>query len=349
MIINIMILTKTIPFYQSREISKAVWKAGLECNYVYNRGIELQLEHNYDQYDMFRQMTKINKNIPWLNNIVMINRYSIDEARKAVNLFKTAEIKKIKKQQNGKKVRFTDPQSLYRKRHYNKQSAIGSRAHPHLNSDGSWRLGNIINITPKVDFDHKLIKSYQIVETTKRITKTTLPHHRTYELHIQYEYTPNDKTDGTIMAADIGAKNMIASHNKQTDESLLCRVPDGQYRYKDDEIDRLKSRMRNLTKHGQKWNQEQVKLKNLYEKKQNQRRDCMRKFTKQAVGDAKIVIAENLKPKQMLAKGRGKTGLNRTIQYAAIGETKDYIRHYCEKHNRWYLASWAQIYVSYLS
>ena len=39
-------------------------------------------------------------------------------------------------------------------------------------------------------------------------------------------------------------------------------------------------------------------------------------------------------PKQMARKGRGKTGLNRVIKYAAIGEVLSYVEWFAEKHNK---------------
>ena len=334
-----MILTKTIQFYQSKEISLLIWKAHFEANYCYNMGIEWRVDKNLSQFDIFNNYTFLNNIILWLKNKVIVNRYSIDQARKAVDLFYMYNKKKLDKIQwnktkniINKSIKLTDPQTLFRKKNlYKKQPAFGSFGRPKINKDGSWRLGKICNITPKIPFNYKDIKSYQIVETTKRITKKTKPENRTYELHIQYEYYSKENNNILTTGVDIGVINMITIHNEK--ETTIYKVPEGKFRYKGDEIDRLKSEQSKRKKGSRKWGLIQRKIRKLSLQKTNQRHDCLRYFTNQSLCNSKNVIAEQLEVRRMVKKGNGKKHLNRIITHGGLGETKDYIKHYSKKHN----------------
>ena len=330
-----MILTKTIPFYQSDIISNSIWKSHHEANYCYNMGIQWRLKENLTQFDIFNKFTKINQSLSWLNNKVWMNHYSLDQGRKAVNLFYSSNKKKLDQQQKNpnKKIKFTNPKTLFRRKNINKkQPTFGSFGRPTLKKDGSWRLGKICNVVPKVSFDINSIKSYQIVETTKRITNKTKPFHRTYELHIQYEYDNIIKNNNTLTTGvDIGAINMMTIHNEK--ETTIHKVPEGKYRYKNDPIDILKSEQSKRKRGSRKWGMIQRKIRKLTVQKTNQRKDCLRHFTKQSFRDSKNIIAEKLNVKQMIKKGSGKKTLNRIITHGGLGETQQYIKDYSKKHN----------------
>ena len=272
-----------------------------------------------------------------MEGTVLFQRSSIDSGRKSVDLYFTSLKKKLfQKQKNPQKVvKFTDPRTLFNKRNdSSKQRCIGSYGIPKLNKDGSWRLGNVCNITPKVSFDIHSIKSYQIIETTKRITKRTKSQNRSYELHVQYGYDEKTKKEKNgIVGIDVGAINMLTIHNGTTKENMLCKLPEGKYRYKNDEIDKLRSQQSKRKKNGRKWGLIQRKIRKLSFQKTNQRRDYLRKATKNNLYTKETIIAENLNPFQMGLKGKGKTTLNRIIKYGGIGETVQYIKHFSKKHN----------------
>ena len=140
------------------------------------------------------------------------------------------------------------------------------------------------------------------------------------------------KNNNTLTTGvDIGALNMMTIHNKK--ETTIHKVPEGKFRYKNDEIDKLKSEQSKRKRNGRKWGLIQRKIKKLSLQKTNQRRDCLRKFTKLSFHDSKNIIAEKLNVKQMITKGKGKKSLNRIITHGGLGETKDYIKHYSMKHN----------------
>ena len=184
------------------------------------------------------------------------------------------------------------------------------------------------------DIGRKDVKSFQIVETTKKITKRTKPEDRTYELHVQVHAAKPERAGGDVIGADVGAVNMMAIHNLDQDSIILATPPDSARRYKGDEVDQRRSVQSKRKKRSNTWKKEQRRIAKKVRKIRNCRRDFMRKSVKEGFKDAGVVAVENLHPKQMSRKGRGKTGLNRTIMYAAVGEVLSYIEWFALKHDK---------------
>ena len=71
-------------------------------------------------------------------------------------------------------------------------------------------------MVPKtVDIGREDIKSFQIVETTKKITKRTKSDDRTYELHVQVHVAKPERTESDVIGADVGAVNMMMAIHTQ--------------------------------------------------------------------------------------------------------------------------------------
>ena len=51
--------------------------------------------------------------------------------------------------------------------------------------------------------------SFQIIETTKKITRQTMPKDRTYRIHFQFEYVPKPNCNSKTIGIDLGARNMM--------------------------------------------------------------------------------------------------------------------------------------------
>ncbi len=326
--------TFTIPFYQSKEASRLIWRAHFQTDWCYNEGVRQALEARPTQYDMFSKLKEKRDEYGWLDLNVFVHRYAIDGGRKAVEAFYASNLGK--RWRPKRKRRYTSPDSLFRKRQDGKrQAAIGCYARPAGNKDGSWNLGGICNVmTKSTAIERNSIKSFQIVETTHKITKQTRPEDRTYELHVQVRVAKPTRRDGDIIGIDVGAVNMMAVHNLDNNESVLVTLPENATRYKGDSIDRKKSAQSRRKKGSNAWKKEQERIRKKNAKTTNRRTDFMRKSVKENLACAEIIAIENLHPKQMARKGRGKTGLNRTIMHAALGEVLSYIEWFAKKHNK---------------
>ncbi len=163
--------TFTIPFYQSGKISRLIWGAHFQTDWCYNEGVRQALEARPTQYDMFSILKEKRDERDWLDLNVCVHRYAIDGGRKAVEAFRASNAEK--RWRPKRKRRYTSPDSLFRKRQDGKrQAAMGCYARPAGNKDGSWNLGGICNVVPKsTGIERSSIKSFQIVEMTRKITK----------------------------------------------------------------------------------------------------------------------------------------------------------------------------------
>ncbi len=97
---------------------------------------------------------------------------------------------------------------------------------------------------------------FQIVETTKKITRHTKPENRTYELHVQVHAAKPERARGDVIGADVGAVNMMAIHNLNQNSTVLVAPPDSARRYKGDEVDRRRSVQSKRKKRSNTWKKE---------------------------------------------------------------------------------------------
>ncbi len=328
--------TFTIPFYQSREISRLIWETRPQADWCYNEGVRQVLEDNPGRFGLYSTLTKKRAEHGWLDANVNVHRHAMDCGRKAVKLF--LESNAAKRRMPKHKRKYTSPDSLFRKKSNNAKRrlpAIGCYGHPAGRADGSWNIGGICNIVPKsTPIERDQIKSFQIIETTKKITKDTKPCDRTYELHVQVHVAKPERRDGNLVGIDVGAVNMMAIHNLDKNTTVLATLPENARRYKKDDIDKRKSAQSGRKKGGNSWKKERRRIAKAVEKIRNRRTDFMKKSVKNELTGAKTMAVEDLHPKQMARKGRGKTGLNRVIKHAAIGEVLSYIEWFSEKHNK---------------
>ena len=330
--------TFTVPFYQSKEISRLIWAARSQIDWCYNEGARQTLEDGQQgRFGLYGSLTEKRAEHDWLDVNLNIHRYAADGGRKAVEGF--CKSNAVKRGMPKRKRKYTPPDSLFRKKKNNNgsQPAIGCYGHPAGRADGSWNLGGICNVVPKdASMKRDQTRSFQIIETTKKTTCRTLPEDRTYELHVQMHVAkPERSDDGDVIGADVGAVNMLAIHNLDKNTTVLATLPENATRYKNDDIDRRKSEQSRRKKGGNTWKKEQRRIKKKNDKVRNRRTDFMRKTVREEFADAGVIGVENLHPKQMARKGSGgKTGLNRVIKYAAIGEVLSYVEWFAEKHNK---------------
>ena len=342
--------TFTVPFYQSKEISRLIWEARPQTNWCYNEGVRQTLENNPGRFGLYNLLTKMRAEHDWLDMNANVHRYAIDGGRKAVEMFNGSNA--TKRNMPKDKCKYTPPDSLFRRRkrndarHSRRQPAIGCYGHPALSAkDGSWNLGGICSVVPRNNtcIERDQIKSFQLVETTSKITCRTLPEDRTYELHVQMHVAkPERPANSDTIGADVGAVNMLAIHNIDKNTTVLAALPENAMRYKNDDIDKRKSVQSGRKKGGNTWKKEQRRIARKVQKMRNRRTDFMRKTVKEEFASAGIIGVEDLHPGQMARKGQGKAGLNRVIKYAAIGEVLSYVEWFAEKHNKEFHKVWPQ-------
>ena len=335
-----MILTETLAAYQSKENSLAIWKAHHGARWLFNNGVVQAFENKLSNNEL-KQLVNSDACPAWLEMNADTRRACIIEGAKSIRLAR-------KTLKNNKK---PAPKSykpyLRRKRDDQRQPALPSYHHV-TNKNGVIDAG-ICEFTLKPGckkFD-KQIRSFQIVETTKKITRKTRPEDRTYELHVQYEHAVECKQDGDTITADLGAKNMMGVKNADNGSHQIIRHPDTARRRPGDEISKAYSAQSKRKPNSRNYNRNQHVIRKKGKKITNNRKDFARKTLAVILKNVKIVVMEDLNVKSMIAKYRayatkngkkradrpkGSKAKNRTILYGIIGYTKEDVRHYCQKH-----------------
>ncbi len=88
------------------------------------------------------------------------------------------------------------------------------------------------------------MRSFQLVETTKRTTKRTKSHNRTYRLHIQVETkAPEPSESAVIRGVDMGIIHGAATVDLDTGHPTFYDLPKDCRRAKDDDLSRMYSEL----------------------------------------------------------------------------------------------------------
>ncbi len=103
-------LTKTVPFHQSKEVSKFIWRLHQECRWYFNKGVKMSFDNrNLTKFDLYGTVTMLRNNTGWNAAYTQMQRASIDDGRKTVRLHQSAIDRKNRmakrRQKEGKKAR----------------------------------------------------------------------------------------------------------------------------------------------------------------------------------------------------------------------------------------------------
>ena len=204
------------------------------------------------------------------------------------------------------------------------------------------------------DVDGLDMRSFQLVETTKKTTRRTEGHNRTYRLHIQVGMeAPKPETSNVIRGVDMGIVHNATAVDLDTGYTEFHDIPDGSRRTKGDEISKMcaelsrkrggsgnrrikarkggandgdkntngNNRNRFRKPKSRSYKDLQRKIQKKREKVANRQTNWERHASKKIADGAGTVAIEDLNVRNMTAraKGRGssaKTGLNREMAYS---------------------------------
>ena len=125
------VLTKTIPFHQSKEVSKFVWRLQQECRWYFNKGVRMSSDNGkLTKFDLYDAVTTLRNNTGWNDAYSKMQRASIDDGRKTVRRHQSNVDRKNRmakrKQKEGKNARTIQyaksPKRFFRKKHSGRQA-----------------------------------------------------------------------------------------------------------------------------------------------------------------------------------------------------------------------------------
>ncbi len=124
-------VTRTVPFHQSKEVSRFIWKLSQECRWYFNKGVRMSFDNRkLTKFDLYNVVTILRNDTGWNEAYTDMQRASIDDGRKAVRLHQSTIDRKNRaakrRQKEGKKAR-TIQYSKSPKQFFRKKDAADSR------------------------------------------------------------------------------------------------------------------------------------------------------------------------------------------------------------------------------
>ena len=319
-----MILTKILRIRQSKENALVLWKMHHAARWAFNEGVRQAFDNpEATSRNAEKVLTRMRQDHGWLGKYQRtFLRANFIDGCKSVRLAGKAR-------RDNELPPLTSPKPLFRRKQDGRQPALHSFQKPGAKGStfdiGSCKI-------PLNDSFEGQVRSFQIVETTKKITRRTKPEDRTYELHVQYYYEPAKFHEGDVKAFDLNASNMWGTATPDNGSLQITKMPHNAKHRKYDKDSKMQSRQSKVHKGGRTYKDLQRKRKAKNEKIANRRKDFVRKSLVEQLRDVAVVMIEGLKISGMTKKGPGKRGLNRVMYHSAIGYVKDAILQFCEKH-----------------
>ena len=239
---------------------------------------------------------------------------------------------------------------------------------PVSKGNGMVMLPGIGTVKVHDDVEGLDMRSFQLVETTKKTTRLTEKHNRTYRLHIQVGMeAPKPETSDVIRGVDMGIVHNATTVDLDTGYAEFHDIPDGSKRTKNDDISKMyaelsrkgggsgsrrikarnggandggkntngsnRNRSRNPKSRSYKDLQRRIRKKR--EKIANKQTNWERHASKRIADGAGTVVIEDLNVRNMTARGKGKgssakTGLNREMAYSRPRTFLSQIEQTCE-------------------
>ena len=143
---------------------------------------------------------------------------------------------------SAKRNKWTHRDSLFSRKGEAKSLSVFEK--PVYKGDNMVMLPGIGTVKVHGDLDGLDMRSFQLVETTKKTTKRTESHNRTYRLHIQVRTkAPEPAESGTIRGVDMGIVHGAATADLGTGHHKFHDLPKDCRRAKDDDMSKMYSEL----------------------------------------------------------------------------------------------------------
>ncbi len=175
------------------------------------------------------------------------------------------------------------------------------------------------------------MRSFKIVDVTKKVTKYTNPSDHMFELHVavRVPVKPHRNT-GVMRGVDAGGKHLAVT----VDTNGNVTIHNTRHRAILREIDALKSLRDRKVRHGRKWCVLNDQIKRLYRKANNIAANTINQTVARIASGVDAVVVESLSVKDMTTHGGNyKRAMNRTMRENRVGEFLRKLAQWCDIHN----------------
>ena len=378
-----MIRTIKADFDQSGDLSTLVSRLIVQQRWAYNMAVEKTLKDPaITSFDLYNKLTKWRSGNRWLDGPVLVQRAGLVHGREAAlkflesnatkrnNRIMWKNLSRKDREKEGlqdidttaslppnrwsnKRNRWSHESDLFRKK--GERQALCVFGKPVPKGGGLLHLPGIGTVKAHVDVEGLDMRSFQLVETTKRITGRTKDHNRTYRLHVQVRMeAPRPSESAVVRGVDMGIVHNATTVDLGTGYAEFHDIPDGCRKTKGDGISKMYAELsrkrggsgnRRIRQNGKggghggskstnsndrnkprkpksrSYKDLQRKIQRKREKVANRQTNWERHASKRIADGAGTVAVEDLNVRVMTAraKGRGssaKRGLNREMAYS---------------------------------
>ena len=378
-----MIRNIKVDFDQSAELSDLISRHMDQQRWAFNMAVREKInDPRTTKFDLNKMLTKWRNEKEWMKGGVLVQRAGLLQGLDAVKKFMKSNGKKRAdkslwkylarryKEKDGvenidaaenlpsnkwsnKRNRWRHSDSLFKRK--GKQRSLSVFVKPTYKGNGMLHPPGICTVRVHGDVEGLDMRSFQLVETTKKTTRRTESHNRTYRLHIQVETKAPEPSESTIVrGVDMGIIHEATTVDLDTGSHAFHDLPKDCRRAKNDDLSRMYSelsrkrggrgnrRIRHDAYEGRNGNDNsnnknkprkpksrsykdlQRNIGKKREKIVNRQTNWERHASKGIADGAGVVAMEDLNLNNMTAKGKGrgsaaKTGLNREMAYSRPG------------------------------
>ena len=363
-----MIRTMKVDFDQSGALSELISRLIVQQRWAYNMAVRETLDDPaLMRFGLNNMLTRWRNNKKWLEGGIDIQRAGLAQGREAVRAFNGSNAakranktvwknmsrkyreNKTEKMDKGlrdsgaganlsqtpwsnKRNRWSHARDLFRKK--GERQALCVFEKPVQKNNSRIMLPGVGTVKVHGDMAERDMCSFQLVETTKKITRRTEDHNRTYRLHVPVRIKAPKPAESTVVrGVDMGIVHNATTVDLDTGYTEFHDTPDGCKRTKGDGISKMYAELsrkrggsgsnRNRPKKpkSRSYKDLQRKIQKKREKIHNRQTNWERHASKKVASGAGTVCIEALNVRGMTskAKGRGssaKRGLNREMAYS---------------------------------
>ena len=312
-----MIRTVRLWFKQDRALSARVANDLVPAQrFCYSEAVRRVLDDPFTTFfGLCSIPTDLRAGNPWLaKSNSWIPRSAMRQGMKAVRAFRKSNFRKHFKE----KSRWSGQRSLFRRRGGRRLPALAAFCPPIRREGNALYLPGIGLVLATSKIPDGDIRSFQLVETTRKITRLTRPDDRTFRLHVQVK-EPERSESKSARGVDVGAVHMAATADTDG-RTHVFGLPDGARRRNGDGIDRLHGKAGRQKGRSRAWRETMRRVHAKSYKIRNRQINAERHAAREIADGVGTVVIGDLHPKPMTAKGgRRKKAMNREMRYGRVG------------------------------